>query len=227
MKKNYYLAGSLICANFLDLKNDISLLEKGGIDFLHFDVMDGLFVPRYGLFPEILQQVRTISSLPMDFHMMVENAEEYIDTFISYGATQNDIFTVHAESTKHLDRVIRKIKSSGMKAGVAFNPATSLNTVKYLLEEIDLIMLMAINPGIVGHKLIPKMLNKIVDAKNMIEEKNILIAVDGGVNPESAPVMLKNGANMLVCGSQTIFRSHEAPIDKKIADLKRILDLTH
>lgn len=224
MNKKYFLAGSLICADFLKLERDIKELVKGNIDYIHFDVMDGQFVPRFGLFPEVLTQVRTISELPIDIHMMVEDAEKYIETFVKYGATKKDIFTVHSESTRHLNRVIGKIKTSGMKAGVALNPGTSLETLRYVLDEVDMVMLMAINPGIVGHKLIPAMIDKIGDLKAMIENRHILIGVDGGVTFESAPKMVEKGATFLVCGSQTIFRSQEAKISQKAKELRKVLD---
>lgn len=223
--KKYRLAASLICGNMMRLEEDVRLLMKGGIDFIHFDVMDGLFVPRYGLFPEMFAQMRKFCPLPVDFHMMVEDVEPYIKTFVDAGADQNDIFVVHAESTRHLHRAVKKIRDHGLKAGVALNPATPIEVLHYVLEEIELIMLMAINPGIVGHKLIPHMLQKIADTKKLIEGRdNIIIEIDGGVNFESAPQMIARGANMLVCGSQTIFRPQEASIDQKIRDLRQLLD---
>ncbi len=224
-KNTFKLAASLICGNYLSLQEDISSLIRGKIDYIHFDVMDGVFVPRYGLFPEIITQMRQQTAIPIDMHMMVSNPEAYIKTFVDAGANQkDDIYVVHAESTVHLDRIIRRIHDHGIKAGVALNPATPLEILKYVLNDIDLIMLMAINPGIVGHKLIPHMLNKIKDVKQMVGNRDILIEVDGGVNFESAPQMIKNGANMLVCGTQTIYRPHEAPIDKKIKELRKLLD---
>lgn len=222
MDKNIYLAASLICADFLNLEKDIISLKKSKVDYIHFDVMDGLFVPRYGLFPEILRQVKSISDIPVDIHMMVEDAEKYIDTFISYGATKYDIFTVHAETTKHLNRVIRNIKKAGMQVGIAINPATSLEVLTYVLDDIDMVMLMAINPGIVGHPLLPLIFTKIADLKKLIGNKKILLGVDGGVNFESAPKMVQAGANFLVGGSQTIFKP-ESRIGENIADLRRIL----
>lgn len=221
--KNYYLSASLICADFLHLQKEIKLLEKGNIDYLHFDVMDGMFVPRFGLFPEILREVRRISKIPMDIHMMVENPEAYIDTFISYGASKNDIFTIHVESTNHLHRAVKSIKAAGLEVGVALNPATPLSTLSYILEDIDMVMLMAINPGIVGHKLIPSMVQKISDVKALLGGKNIFIGVDGGVTPESAPRMVQNGANFLVCGTQTIFKP-KSDLTKNIVSLRKLLN---
>ncbi len=227
MKKTptYTLAASLICADFMHLDKEIETLEKGNIDYIHFDVMDGVFVPRYGLFPEIITQIRKTCQIPMDIHMMVEDAESYLETFVKAGVNKkDDIFVVHAESTKHLDRVLRRIQEKGIKAGVALNPATSLHVLDYVLPQLDLVMLMAINPGIVGHKLIPSMIEKIAHLKEKLAEyPHILIEVDGGVNFESAPRMLAAGASMLVCGTQTIFQP-PTPLLDRVRDLRKVLN---
>jgi len=225
-KSKYKLAASLICGNFLHFEEDIRLLEKGKIDYLHFDVMDGLFVPRYGLFPEILTQIRAINKTPIDVHMMVESPEDYIETFVNAGLNQpDDIFVIHVESTKHVDRVVRRIRDKGIKAGVALNPGTNISILDYILPSIDLIMLMAINPGIVGHKLIPHIIDKISHVKEKLEDyPNIIIEVDGGVNFDSAPKMISAGASMLVCGTQTIYKPKEAPLDQKIKELRTVLN---
>jgi ribulose-phosphate 3-epimerase len=214
-KEQYKLAASLICGDFLHLEKDIELLVKGKIDYIHFDVMDGSFVPRFGLFPEIISQIRTITDIPMDIHMMVDNAEHYLQTFIDAGVNKkDDIFVIHAETTHHIDRVIRKIKAYGIKAGVALNPGTSLHILDYVLSDLDLVMLMAINPGIVGHKLIPSMMEKIKDLKKMTQKrKDFLIEVDGGVTFDS----------MLVCGTQTIYKQKK-PLDEQIKLLRQTLD---
>jgi len=224
-KNSYLLAASLICGDFLNLKSDLKLLEKGKIDYIHFDVMDGLFVPRYGLFPEIISQIRSYTNIPLDIHMMVEDAEQYIETFVKAGVNKkNDIFVVHAETTKHLDRVLKKIHEHGIKSGVALNPGTPLTVLDYVLPRLDLVMLMAINPGIVGHKLIPHIIDKVSDLKEkLLKYPDILIEVDGGVNFESAPKMLKAGATMLVCGTQTIYQP-DAPLNIKIKELRRHLN---
>jgi len=217
----YSLAASIVCADMLRLGEEIDRLNKAAIDYIHFDVMDGVFVPRYGLHPEILTAIRSRTMIPLEVHMMVQNAEAYIDTFAIAGATH---FTVHAETTSHLHRVIKKIGMAGMTAGVALNPATSLDTLEYVLDDIGLVMLMAINPGIVGHRLIPQMMDKIRELKNRLSDhENILIGVDGGVTPESAPEMLAAGANLLVCGTSTIFKP-DAPVDRKIQELRHHLD---
>lgn len=219
-QKKYILSASLVCADMLHLDKAIRQLDKGAIDFIHFDVMDGLFVPRFGLHPEILQQIKTLVKIPVDVHMMVMDVEPYIDIFAKAGA---EIFTFHAESHMHIDRTIKLIKKAGMKAGIGLNPATPISVLDYILDEIDLILLMAINPGIVGHKLIPNTMEKIKNVKEKIQNyPDILIEIDGGVTFESAPEMIKNGANMLVCGSSTIFKP-PVPIDNKIKELRETI----
>lgn len=225
MNKQYKLAASLICGDFMNLQKDIKLIEKGKIDYIHFDVMDGVFVPRYGLFPEMITQLRTLSKVPIDLHLMVSKPEEFLSTFYKAELNQpDDIIVVHIESTHHLDRVIRNIKKLGIKAGVALNPATPLSVLDYVLDDIDVVMLMAINPGIVGHKLIPSSLQKIADLKEKLSNyQHIEIEIDGGVSFESAPKMINAGATMLVCGTQTIFQ-HKEPIDQRITMLRKEID---
>lgn len=217
--KKYYLSASLVCADMLKVGEQIALLEQGGIDFIHFDVMDGSFVPRYGLHPEMLKAVKSISALPIDVHLMVEDAEPYIDEFAKAGAKY---FAPHIEPIRHIHQVLKKIRETGMKPGVALNPGTPINVLDSIIDDLDWIILMAINPGIVGHKLIPSSIKKIQDLKQYIGHRDILIQVDGGVTPETAPIMLNAGADMLVCGSSTIFRPDEQ-VDNKIKELRRTL----
>lgn len=225
VKKNgvrkYRLSASLVCSEMLDLREEIAKLEKGGIDYIHFDVMDNQFVPRFGLYPEILKSIKKITKIPVDVHLMVNNPENSIPYFAQAGA---DIIFVHAEATNHLHHLINLIKSMGVKAGVAINPATSLNVLDYVLDNIDYVMLMAINPGILGHKLIPNMMDKIKELKNKLKKyPNIEIEIDGGVTFESGPKMIKNGAKILVCGSSTIYKP-DVDIDVKIKEFRGILD---
>ncbi len=218
----YLLSASLVCANMLRLEDEIRQIEAGGIDTIHFDVMDGSFVPRFGLHPEILQGVRSLTKLPIDVHMMTDNPETYIDAFAAAGATH---YSVHAEACPHLHRTVQRIRSAGMIAGVALNPATPLGTLSYVLQDIELVVIMAINPGVLGQKLIPEQLDKIKQLRAMVAGRpDFLIQVDGGVTLESAPVMIEHGANALVCGTGTIFRPNEAPIDTKTKELRTQLD---
>lgn len=219
--KTYKLAASLVCSNMLDLEAEIRSLEEGGIDYIHFDVMDGNFVPRLGLHPEMLKAIKSITDIPVDVHLMIDNPDFFIPDFIKAGG---DIIVVHAETTKHLHYTIKMIRDMGARAGVALNPGTPLNVLDYVLDDIELVMLMAINPGIVGHKLIPRALDKISELKEkLVNHPNIIIEVDGGVNPESAPEMIKRGANLLVCGTSMIFKPDIA-VGEKLKEVRRGID---
>jgi len=220
--KRYNLSASLVCGNPLALQKEIIALEKGNIDYIHFDVMDGVFVPRYGLYPEYLKDVRSITQIPIEVHMMTQEPERYAAIFAEAGAT---FFTVHAEACTHLHHTLKVIRDLGMKSGVALNYATPLTALDYILEDIDLVMLMAINPGILGHKLIPGALKKIADTHKKIAESGraILLGVDGGVNPESAVPMVKAGADYLVCGTSSIYKP-DVPLDVKIKEFSSLID---
>lgn len=220
MKNKAFLTASLICADQSNLEYEVKKIEKGGADYLHFDAMDGLFVPRFGMYPEQLKSIKKYSKLPVDAHLMIENPGKYVDLFADSGA---DILSIHIEADRHINHTISKIKSKGIKAGVVLNPATPLSSLEYILDDVDLIMLMAINPGILGHKLIPSMLNKIKSLKKMIGSRKILIEVDGGVTYDSAPIMIENGADMLVCGSSTIFKQ-DSTVDKEIIKFRKFLN---
>jgi len=223
MKKGGLLSASLVCANPLRIDDDVDELIKGKVDMIHFDVMDGHFVTRYGLFPEILSALKKKCNIPVDVHMMVENPEDYISTFKEAGA---DYYNVHVEGCSQLHRCIKKIQNAGMRPGVALNPATPINSLEWIINDIQMVVLMAINPGIVGHKLIPNMIDKISALRKYSSEKGnseLLIEIDGGVTFESASMMLKAGADVLVCGTGTIFRPHEDSISNKISSLRSIL----
>lgn len=223
MNNKFYLAASLICADPLNLGKDIDQLNAASLDFIHFDVMDGSFVSRYGLYPEILVEVKKKSKIPVDVHMMVDDPEIYIDTFRNAGA---DFYNVHIEACKQLSRVIRKIRDAGMRPGVAINPATSISNLEWVISDIEMVVVMAINPGIVGHPFIPAMLQKITEIRDMAIKKgnhNLHIQVDGGVTPTTAGSMLSAGADVLVCGTGTIFRPHEDTIVNKTNYLREII----
>lgn len=221
-EKSYYLSASIICANMLELGNAVREVEKSGCDMIHYDVMDGVFVPRYGLLPEVLESIKTITEMPVYVHMMTIEPEKYLSAFINAGA---DCMVVHAEACTHLHRTLSEIKNKGKKAGVALNIASPLSILDYVLDDIDMVTLMAINPGIVGHKIIPKIFDKIKDLKTKLIQRGkekILIEIDGGVTFESAPLMLENGADILVCGSSTIFKKNKGITDC-VAEFKEIL----
>ena len=220
MNRKINLAASLICADPLNLESEINQLISGKSDLIHFDVMDGSFVPRYGLYPEILTYLKSKTKIPVDVHMMVDNPEDYIETFRLAGA---DYYNVHVEVCKHLHRVVKKIRDCGMKPGVALNPATPISSLEWVIKDINMVVLMAINPGIVGHKLIPSMLDKIKLVRNYANQagnQDLIIEIDGGVTFESAKYMIEAGADALVCGTGTIFRPKEDTIHNKLNFLR-------
>jgi len=223
MRTNTLLSASLICADPLNMESDIAQLNQAKIDLIHFDVMDGAFVSRYGLYPEILTALKKKSSIPVDVHMMVNNPEDYIQTFQSAGATY---YNFHVEASLQISRIIKKIKDAGMKPGIALNPATPVNVLEWIIEDIEMVVVMAINPGIVGHPFIPSILKKITAIRQYANERGnqqLLIEVDGGVTPTTAPDMIAAGANVLVCGTGTIFRPQEDSILNKTNSLRKLI----
>ena len=211
MKNFFEITASLICGDPLNLEKAIREIIASDIDYIHFDVMDGVCVPRFGLYPEILTHLRTLTDMPVDVHMMVDNPELYIETYAKAGA---NIYYVHVENNNNLHRTINLIKNSGMKPGVVLNMATPIHVLDYILQDIDYIMLMAINPGIVGHTIIETIYDKIKDVKKQIEGTEIKIVIDGGVKLESSARLIKAGADILVCGSSTIFRPKEGTLQE-------------
>ncbi len=223
-QKRYHILASLICGNPLELFKEIHDLEKGEVDGIHFDVMDGQFVPRLGLYPEYLKAVKSVTDLPVDVHLMIDNPEASIRAFLDMGMAPNDNITVHAEATKHLHYAVKMIKDSGIKVGVALNPATSLSELDYVLPDLERVVLMAINPGILGHKLIPHMFRKIKDLKEKLHDyPHIHIEIDGGVSPESAAKMVEFGADMLVCGSSSIYKKGRS-LNDMVREFRAIID---
>lgn len=194
------VAPSILSADFARLGQDVGIVEKAGIDILHIDIMDGHFVPNISIGPAVVESLRKVSSLEFDVHLMIENPERYIEDFVKAGA---DSITVHAESTRHLHRVIQQIKSLGVNVGVAINPATTLDVLTYVLQELDIVLLMTVNPGFGGQKFIQEVLPKIVALSEILKEVNPLcrIEVDGGINKDTARLASKAGAEILVAGA--------------------------
>ena len=194
------IAPSILSADFSKLGEEIKDVEKGGADYIHVDVMDGHFVPNITIEPLIVEAIRPITSLPLDVHLMIENPDNYIPTFAQAGA---DIITVHVEACPHLHRTIQLIKSHGIKAGVVLNPHTPVSVIEHVLEDIDMVLLMTVNPGFGGQKFIHSVLPKIKQVADMVNERNleVEIEVDGGVNAETARLCVEAGANVLVAGS--------------------------
>lgn len=194
------VAPSILSADFARLGEEIKDVEKGGADYIHVDVMDGHFVPNITIGSLIVEAIRPITSLTLDVHLMIENPDNYIPAFAKAGA---DIITVHVEACPHLHRTIGLIKSFGIKAGVVLNPHTPVSMIKHIIEDVDMVLLMTVNPGFGGQSFIHSVLPKVKEVANMVEEKNLTveIEVDGGVNPETAALCREAGANVLVAGS--------------------------
>lgn len=207
------LSCSVISGNPLTFVEDVKNLESGGIDSFHFDVMDGVFVPRLGLYPEYLKMLRNATQLPIEIHMMLENPEPFIDEFAKLGA---DHIIPHIEPLKHPVRAMMKIDEMGVKPGIAINPGTPLIAIEPILPFVDSVILMSINPGIVGHKLLDNTFSRLTKLRQIIgSEKRIKIILDGGVTFENAAQLLTAGADSIVCGAGTVFK-----------DQKRILENT-
>ncbi|WP_404358712.1 ribulose-phosphate 3-epimerase [Cytobacillus firmus] len=194
------IAPSILSADFSKLGEEIKDVERGGADYIHVDVMDGHFVPNITIGPLIVDAIRPVTKLPLDVHLMIEDPDSYIEAFANAGA---DYITVHAEACRHLHRTVHFIKSFGVKAGVVLNPATPVNMIEHVIEDIDMVLLMSVNPGFGGQKFIPSVLPKIAAVKKLADAKglNIEIEVDGGVNEETAQLCIEAGANVLVAGS--------------------------
>jgi len=195
-----YLAPSILSSDFANLGRDVKMCADAGSQYIHFDVMDGHFVPPITFGADVLKAVRGVTDKVLDVHLMIENPEEKILDFIKAGA---DIITVHVEACTHLDRVIHMIKDNGARAAVALNPATSLDTLEYVLPELDMVLLMSVNPGYGGQSFIPYTLEKIRALKKMIDERNLScdIEVDGGIKLNNIEDVMAAGANVFVAGS--------------------------
>ncbi len=204
-KRKTLVAPSILSADFGRLAEEISAVEKAGADWIHIDVMDGHFVPNITIGPLVVEGARKYTSLPLDVHLMIENADSYIADFAKAGA---DIITVHVEACPHLHRTVALIKEEGKKAGVSLNPATSISTLEDILPELDMVLIMSVNPGFGGQSFIPSALDKTRRLKKMIDERglDIDIEMDGGIKPDNAKDAVDAGVNVLVAGS-AIFKS--------------------
>ncbi|WP_353683947.1 ribulose-phosphate 3-epimerase [Thermodesulfovibrio sp. 3907-1M] len=194
------IAPSILSADFGRLAEEVKLAEQAGADMIHIDVMDGCFVPNITIGPLVVEAVKNATALPLDVHLMIVSPEKYIDDFVKAGA---DIITVHVEACVHLHRTVWQIKEHGTKAGVSLNPATSLSSIEEIMQDIDLILIMSVNPGFGGQQFIPSSIDKINRAKKMVLSRgcSAMIEVDGGVKLENAKEIVRAGADILVIGS--------------------------
>jgi len=194
------ISPSVLSSDFSRLSEEIEKIESGGADYVHLDVMDGIFVPNITFGPPVIKKIRGETGLPFDVHLMIDRPERYIEDFIKAGA---DIITVHEEATIHLHRTIQAIKSYGKKVGVALNPSTPLESIEYILEDIDMVLIMTVNPGFGGQSFIPAMERKIKTLRKMIDNNglNVEIEVDGGVKLDNAKEIISWGVDILVAGS--------------------------
>ena len=195
------IAPSILSANFAALAEDIVDVDRSGADWIHIDVMDGHFVPNLTFGPLVVSAVKSYTKLPFDVHLMIERPEAYIPDFVAAGA---DRITVHAEACTHLHRVVHMVKEAGLPAGVALNPATPLSAIEHVLGDIDLVLIMTVNPGFGGQRFIPGSLPKLRQLRAMLEangRKDIHVQVDGGINAETSPLVREAGADVIVAGN--------------------------
>ena len=212
------IAPSILAADFARLGEEIAAVAAAGADYIHVDVMDGHFVPNLTIGPAVVKAVRGATDLPFDVHLMISPVDPYIDAFVEAGA---DILTVHPEAGPHLHRTLQTIRAAGAKAGVALNPATPASVIEPVLDDIDLVLVMSVNPGFGGQKFIPSQLAKIEKVRALIDAsgRDILLEVDGGVDPATAPQAIAAGATMLVAGS-AVFRGGAERYEANISALR-------
>ncbi len=213
---NIIVSPSLLSADFLNLEKDIDIINESKADWFHLDIMDGVFVPNISFGFPLIKAIKKQAKKPLDVHLMIVDPDRYISDFKNAGA---DILTVHAETCNHLHRTIQNIKSQGMKAGVSINPHTPVNILENILNDIDLVLLMSVNPGFGGQKFIEKTYDKIKQLKTINTNPNLIIEIDGGIDNTNAKKLITAGANALVAGSY-IFKSNNKI--KTIAELKNI-----
>ena len=216
--KNIQISPSILSADFNQLGAEIKRLEEGGADMIHVDVMDGHFVPNLTIGPPVIKALRKHCSLKFDVHLMSSTVHKYIEAYAEAGA---DIITIHPEATDNLENSIKKIKEKNKKVGVSLNPETKIDLILYLLNQIDLVLIMSVNPGFGGQKFMPEVLDKIKELKKIKEQKKLDfdIEIDGGINFDNCKSAIDAGANILVSGT-TVFKSNDGDIKKNINLLK-------
>ena len=201
---NVLIAPSILSANFCKLGEEVEAVQRAGADILHLDVIDGHFAPNITFGPAVVGAIKSVAKIPLDVHLMIENPSDYVEDFASVGA---DSITVHVESCPHLHRVIHQIRDLGVKAAASLNPSTPIENIRYMVDDLDMVLLMSVNPGFSGQKFIPQILKKIEHARELVGA-DLDIQVDGGVTRENAATIIGAGANILVAGS-AVFSSSD------------------
>ena len=214
------IAPSILSADFSKLGEEVKAVEAAGADWVHVDVMDGRFVPNITIGPLVVEAVKRVTELPLDVHLMIDEPDRYLEDFAKAGST---LMTVQVEACVHLHRTIQAIKGLDVKAGVALNPSTPLSTIEWILEDVDMVVIMSVNPGFGGQEFIPQALQKIRDLKPMVSAKNpnVLIEIDGGINQETIRLVAEAGADVFVAGS-AIFSSSD--YGKTIRKLRSLIE---
>jgi|SRR5437899_249716 len=209
------IAPSILSADFAALADDIKRVEAGGADQLHIDVMDGRFVPNLTIGPVVVEAIRKRTRLPLDVHLMIVEPERSVGDFVRAGA---DIVTVHVEASPHLQRTLAQIRELGARAGVALNPATNPETLSYVLDDLDLVLMMSVNPGFGGQTFIPAVLPKVRHVRTLLGSRNVEVSVDGGVKIEHAAPLARHGASVLVAGSAIFGQPDPAAVIRKMRE---------
>ena len=217
--KKHLIAPSVLAADFSNLQRDIEMINESDADWFHIDIMDGVFVPNISFGMPVLRDIKKHANKTIDVHLMIVNPDQYIETFAGLGA---DILTVHWEACTHMHRTIQAIKATGMKAGIALNPHTSVNQLKDIIKDIDLVCLMSVNPGFGGQSFIENTYNKVKELKELIQssESSCQIEIDGGVTNENAEKLVQAGANILVAGSYVFKSSNPIETITKLSKLE-------
>ena len=218
MTSSIKISPSILSANFSKLGDEVIALENAGADYIHIDVMDGHFVPNITIGPEVIKRLRPLTKLTFDVHLMISPVDNFIKSFADAGS---DIITFHPEATMDINKTINLIKSFGKKVGVSLKPESKIDLVENILDQIDLVLIMSVNPGFGGQKFMPEVLSKMKMLKDIIKGKNLNvdIEIDGGINFENSKLAKKNGANILVSGS-TIFNENKGDLKKNIFTLR-------
>jgi ribulose-phosphate 3-epimerase len=216
--KTHLIAPSVLAADFSNLQRDIEMINESDADWFHIDIMDGVFVPNISFGMPVLRDIKKHAKKTMDVHLMIVNPDQYIETFASLGA---DILTVHWEACTHMHRTIQAIKAAGMKAGIALNPHSSINQLKDIIKDIDLVCLMSVNPGFGGQSFIENTFDKVKELKELIQSSrsDCQIEIDGGVTNENAKKLVQAGANILVAGSYIFKSSNPTETISKLVNL--------